>query len=163
MSALLDQMRGHIPRIAETTLRRARLGVVRRPPTQASKAPFVTVVVLLLAGGMLGLLVLNTSMQQASFHADDLQEKAARLQAREQALTMRLADIRDPQGLARRARDLGMVPGPAPAYLRLPGGKVVGAPKRATAHTEFKVAPPRTARPDALRPDPVVVHPGSDR
>jgi len=62
-------------------LERARLTVVPSRAEAAPRAPFVVLVVLLLAGGVAGLLAFNTSMQQASFKATALEQQAAALAA----------------------------------------------------------------------------------
>src|SRR5215213_1973704 len=72
MSTLLSQARNRVPRIAEAAVERARLTVVPRTARRrAPRVPFVTLVSLLLVGGVAGLLFFTTSMQQASFTATD--------------------------------------------------------------------------------------------
>ena len=50
------------------------------------RLPFVTLVSLVLLAGIVGLLCFNTQMQQASFAATTLEDRAANLTAREQTL-----------------------------------------------------------------------------
>ena len=71
MSSTAAQVRARLPRIAEIAVKRARLTVVPRPRTRprAPRVPFVTLVSVILLGGVVGLLMFNTSMQQASFRA----------------------------------------------------------------------------------------------
>src|SRR3954471_5854372 len=126
MSALSSQARSRVPRIAEAAVERARLTVVPRLTRgRAPRVPFVTLVSLLLVGGVAGLLFFNTSMQQASFTATALDQKATLLHAQQESLTMQLDALRDPQKVALTGRALGMVPPAAPAFLRLSDGKVV--------------------------------------
>ncbi|MGH3307948.1 MAG: hypothetical protein ACRDOX_09690, partial [Nocardioides sp.] len=61
---------------AEAAVERARLTVVPRRRTRAARMPFVMLVSLVLLGGVIGLLLFNTSMQQASFAATALEEQA---------------------------------------------------------------------------------------
>ena len=78
MSALMNQARNRVPRIAEAAVERARLTVVPRAPGRsAARVPFVVLVSLLLVGGVAGLLCFNTSMQQASFTSTAMEEQAA--------------------------------------------------------------------------------------
>ena len=80
MSALMDQARAEprVPRIAEAAVERARLTVVPAAGARrAPRVPFVILVSLLLVGGVVGLLLFNTSMQQASFTATALEQQAA--------------------------------------------------------------------------------------
>ena len=62
-------LRRRVPSIAGKAVTRARLTVVPRRRTQAPRIPFVTLVTVVLVGGVVGLLLFNTSMQQASFAA----------------------------------------------------------------------------------------------
>jgi hypothetical protein len=103
------------------------------PPAPAThpKAPFVVLVLALLGGGLIGLLLLNTTLAQGAFTLRDLQRTGVLLSERQQALAQQLADEQEPAALARRARALGMVSGGAPAFVRLPDGKVLGTPRAA--------------------------------
>jgi hypothetical protein len=157
MSALMNQARNRVPRIAEAAVERARLSVVPRTVHRAPRVPFVTLVSLLLVGGVAGLLFFNTSMQQASFTATAMEQRAQALDAREQSLTMQLDALRDPQRVALRAKDMGMVPPGSPAFIRLADGAVLGKPTPATYENSLRVTPLPTRKPKALRPTPVVI------
>jgi cell division protein FtsB len=149
-------LRRRLPRVAGPAVTRARLSVVPRRRTRTPQVPFVTLVSLVLVGGVVGLLLFNTSMQQASFAATSLEEQARVLTAREQTLRMELDDLRDPQRVAEAAQAMGMVPALRPAFLRLEDGKVVGAPTPATPADGLRIQarPPR--KPAVLTPDPIV-------
>jgi cell division protein FtsB len=149
-------LRRRLPRVAGQAVTRARLSVVPRRRTRTPQVPFVTLVSLVLVGGVVGLLLFNTSMQQASFAATSLEEQARVLTAREQTLRMELDDLRDPQRVAEAAQAMGMVPALRPAFLRLEDGKVVGAPTPATPADGLRIQarPPR--KPAVLTPDPIV-------
>jgi hypothetical protein len=157
MSALINQARSRVPRIAEAAVERARLSVVPRRTTRAARVPFVTLVSLLLVSGVAGLLLFNTSMQQASFTATAMEARAAVLDAKEQSLQMELERLRDPQRVAVQARAIGMVPPNSPAFLRLSDGKVLGNPTPALVEDGLRVAPLPTRKPANLRPEPVIV------
>lgn len=154
MSALMSQART-LPRIAEAARERARLTVVPRRSRSAARAPFVTLVTLLLVLGVAGLLYFNTNMQTASFKATAMEERATVLDAKEQALQMRLAVLRDPQRVAEQAQRLGMVPPASPAFIRLSDGKVLGQPEPASSVDRVRIAPLPAAKPANLRPSPV--------
>lgn len=156
MSALVNQARSRVPRIAEAAVERARLTVVPRTAHRAARVPFVTLVSLLLVLGVAGLLIFNTSMQKASFTATDMQNRAEVLAAKEQSLQMQLARLRDPQRVAERARRLGMVPPSSPAFIRLSDGKVLGQPVPATSADALRVTPLPTRKPRSLMPAPVI-------
>ena len=107
----MNQARSRVPRIAEAAVERARLTVVPRAAARrAARVPFVVLVSLLLVGGVAGLLCFNTSMQQASFTATAMEDQAQALDAQQQSLTMELDALRDPQRVAARAQQMGMVP-----------------------------------------------------
>ncbi|MFD8007221.1 septum formation initiator family protein [Streptomyces mirabilis] len=94
---------------------------------RAARTPFVLLVVLLLGGGLIGLLVLNSALSEGSFHLDDLQRDTKSLTDEEQALQRDVDTYSAPDALQRRARELGMVPGGDPAFLN-PDGSVKGVP-----------------------------------
>ncbi|MFF3497579.1 septum formation initiator family protein [Streptomyces sp. NPDC003247] len=113
-------------------------------PRQAARTPFVLLVVLLLGGGLIGLLVLNSALSEGSFRKDDLEKETKALTDEEQALQRDIDSYSAPDALQRRARELGMVPGGDPAFLD-PDGTVKGVPSaapRSSADTARAVRPP---------------------
>lgn len=157
MSMLSPQLR-RLPRLAESAAVRARLSLVPRPARGARRMPFAVLVFTLLAGGVVGLLMFNTQMQQSAFYATSLQQEATSLAAHQQTLQMQLQQLRDPQSLAVRAKRLGMVVPSAPAFLELPQGKVLGAPAVATPLDRMRVRGYPASRPADLAPKARVVH-----
>jgi hypothetical protein len=159
MSAWIEQARtkvpSRLPRFAETAVERARLTVVPRRRTRAPRVPFMILVGVVLLGGVVGLLLFNTSMQQASFRVSALQTRADALHAEEQSLQMTLDKLRDPQRVAMRAKDLGMVPMVNPAFLRLPSGQVLGDPLPATTLDAQRLEPLPARKPASLRLTPI--------
>lgn len=111
---------------------------------QAARAPFVLLVAVLLGGGLIGLLVLNSALSEGSFQLDDLKQETKRLTDEEQALQRDIDAYSAPRALQLRARELGMVPGGDPAFLD-PDGTVKGSPAPAPA-----AAPPLVLAPEAL-------------
>lgn len=156
MSTPLSQPRSRVPRFAEAAVERARLTVVPRGARKAPRVPFVTLVSLLLVGGVAGLLLFNTSMQQASFVATSMEQQAAVLAGKEETLRMQLHRMRDPQVLAVRAKRLGMVPADNPAFLRLSDGKVLGRPTVADPGDAIRITPLPPVKPQSLRPKLVI-------
>ena len=88
--------------------------------------PFVTLVSVLLLGGVVGLLLFNTSMQQASFRATALEQQAADLAAQEEALRMEVQALGDPARVADEAQQAGMVIAGPPNVMDLGTGEVAG-------------------------------------
>lgn len=164
MSTLITAARAgartRVPRFAEAAVERARLTVV--PPrravgrTQAARTPFAVLVIAMLVAGVVGLLMFNTNMQQASFKATALQDQVNSLTAKEQSLNMQLDALRDPQRLATVAKGLGMVPPAQPAFIRL-DGTVLGVPAAATPADGVRISPLPTPKPASLRRKTVVI------
>jgi len=107
---------------------------------------------MLAVGGIVGLLLFNTSMQQASFAATDLQHQADTLEATQQSLQMELDQLRDPQSIALKAQRMGMVLPTSPAVLDLRSGKVLGDPAPATGLDRLRLLPPPPVKPAELDP-----------
>jgi hypothetical protein len=103
-------------------------------------------------GGIVGLLLFNTSMQQASFAATSLQNQADTLLARQQTLQMQLDQLRDPQVVALKAQRMGMVLPASPAVLDLKTGRVLGSPTPATRLDPLRLLAPPPAKPAELNP-----------
>ncbi|GGJ25267.1 septum formation initiator family protein [Streptomyces brasiliensis] len=118
------------PELRGRAARLARLFPAGR--AQAGRTPFVLLVVLLLGGGLITLLVLNSALSEGSFRLDDLQKQTKNLTDEEQALQRDIDAYSAPDALQRRARELGMVPGGDPAFLG-PDGTVKGVPSQAAA------------------------------
>ena len=161
ISPLMEGARTRVPRFAEAAVERARLTVV--PPrrtlgrTQAARTPFAVLVIAILAAGVVGLLMFNTSMQQTSFKATALQDRVNVLTAKEQSLALELAALRDPQQLAVAAKELGMVAPSQPAFVRLADGRVLGNPTPATVGDAVRVNPLPSKKPAALKRKTVIV------
>lgn len=158
MSSLINSARAgarRVPRFADAAVERARLTVV--PPrrslgrTQAARTPFAVLVLVMLAAGVVGLLMFNTNMQQASFTATALQDRVNVLTAKEQSLDLELDALRDPQSLAVAAKALGMVAPSQPAFVRLSDGRVLGNPTPATSADAVRVNPLPAQLPPEVR------------
>jgi cell division protein FtsB len=153
MSSPALALRSRMPRVAGAALERARLTVVpRRRRRTSNPVPFLLLVSMVAVGGVVGLLLFNTSMQQASFAATSLQQQADNLTAQQQSLEMQLDKLRNPQVIALRAQRMGMVLPSSPAVLRLGDGKVLGVPTPATRLDPLRLLAPPPVKPAALDP-----------
>jgi hypothetical protein len=164
MSTLMSQMaegaRTRVPRFAEAAVERARLTVVPQRAmgrTQAARTPFAILVIGMLVAGVVGLLMFNTNMQQASFRATALQRQAAALTAQDQSLRMELDQLRDPQRLAVAAKKLGMVAPAQPAFVRLADGRILGTPAPATPADSVRINAAPTTKPRVINPPPIII------
>ncbi|MEU6135776.1 hypothetical protein [Nocardioides sp. NPDC047086] len=144
--AAAPQAPGRSPDRATETQTRLTAVPAPLPAPMAPRLPFVVLVSMLLVGGVVGLLVFNTSMQQSAFQEQRLQEQATTLAAREQALDGELKKMEDPHKIAAKAKDLGMVVPQNAAMLRVPEAKIEGeaapADRSATPPLHPKVAKP---------------------
>jgi hypothetical protein len=152
-------LRQRAPRLAGAAVERARLTVVPRAETRAARLPFVSLVTVLLLGGVVGLLLFNTSMQQSAFTATSLEQRAAVLSARQESLGMKLEQLRDPQEVARRAQQLGMRVPAAPLFLDLSDGSVAGDPAGAQVLAPVLLEAQAPPLPAELAPATRVVRP----
>ncbi|MGW3989271.1 septum formation initiator family protein [Streptomyces sp. NPDC004830] len=122
-------------------------------PGRAARTPFVLLVVLLLGGGLICLLVLNSALSEGAFKLDDLQRETKSLTDEEQALQRDIDAYSAPEALQRRARELGMVPGGDPAFLG-PDGKVKGVPGPASGVRRTDTRIPPVLAPEAMTDGP---------
>jgi cell division protein FtsB len=157
MSSPALQLRERFPRLAEDAVARARLSVVPRRRVRAARMPFVTLVSLVLLGGVVGLLCFNTQMQQASFAATSLETEANNLSARQQTLHDELQTLNDPQQLAVRARNLGMVVGEGACTVRLANQTTDSSCAPASDADTPRLDPRAPKKPKVLDPTPIVV------
>ena len=120
-----------LPEGAEVTGTRSRGPNPLRPVGPAAprlaRLPFLVVLIGIFGLGMVGLLMLNTTLQNQAFSARALNRQATELAYAQGDLENQLAVAGAPQELARRASEIGMRPNPYPAFLVLPGGKAAGA------------------------------------
>ena len=125
------------PRRASTPTPR-QLKVVALPETRGNGA-FLALCALLLLGGFVGVLMLNTAMAKGSYTMRDLQRRSDALTDQQDSLRHTIDSVSGPGPLAQRARELGMVPAETAAFLRLSDGKVLGVATKAKANDRFSV------------------------
>jgi hypothetical protein len=157
MSSPALQLRERFPRLAEDAVARARLTVVPRRRVRAARMPFVTLVSLVLLGGVVGLLCFNTQMQQASFATTSLETQSGNLAAREQTLHDELQAMRSPQNLATRAQAVGMVVPGSACTVRLAAQATDQNCTAATAEDTPRLNARAPKKPAVLNPAPVVI------
>ncbi|MGH3775685.1 MAG: septum formation initiator [Pseudonocardiaceae bacterium] len=168
-SALLTRRRGaESERVRSRAVQRAyarraqRTGlphVARDSSDAARRAPFVVLVMVLLAVALVATLWLSTAAAADSYHLQSAQEQARNLAERSENLGREVADLETAPEVARRARELGMVPAGDPARLLVrPDGTVVriGEPRPATAP-----APPSAPAPATAPAQPVPAEPAA--
>jgi len=102
----------------------ARFQAARHVP----RTRFILLVLGMLGGGLVCLLVINTTLATASFRIDALQRGNAALTLREQTLQQQVATEESPSWLERRALKLGMRTQPLLNVLNLRTGRVYRQP-----------------------------------
>lgn len=111
----------------------------------ASRGVFALIVGGLLSIGLVGMLLINTSLAQGAFVVSALKAERAQLSEQESALNEEVTALSAPNALEQKARGLGMVPSSSPAFLSLADGSVLGKPKAAPVAPG--AAAPRIATP----------------
>ncbi len=100
-------------------------------PVALPRTSFIVLVAGVVIAAVLGVLVLNTKINENSFTLDNLRTQQAALDEHEQQLSRQLADLESTGNLSAQAARLGLVPAGTPAFLTLPNGKIVGVPQPA--------------------------------
>ena len=127
--------------------RRWGLTQVPIPERRMANVPFVLSLGVFLALGMVGLLLLNTALQEQGFAVQNRQKEAAQLGYRVAELQSQVTEARSSTRLAVEATKLGMVPNPYPVYLTLPNGQVIGNP---TTTSGYEIPDVRYRTPEEL-------------
>jgi hypothetical protein len=107
--------------------------------------------------GLIGLLLLNTSLAQGSFTLHDLRTTSDQLADTQGTLNQSVDASSSPANLARKATSMGMVPDQSAAFLRLSDGKVIGVAQPAPPGLGFTVV--GTAAPAPAVPKPATTAP----
>ncbi|MFJ1544672.1 septum formation initiator family protein [Streptomyces sp. NPDC088246] len=139
MSKPAGQLKGRAARLAR---------LMPSGPSKAARTPFVLLVVLLLGGGLITLLVLNSALNEGSFRLSELKKRTTELTDEQQALQRDVDSYSEPDALERRARKLGMVPGGSPAFLD-PDGKIRGVAAETSAEPTPATPPRNPGTPQA--------------
>ncbi|MFF0655421.1 hypothetical protein [Micromonospora tulbaghiae] len=105
-----------------------RLRVAPPAPIRVPRAPFVALILVLVVGGVLGILAVNTKINENAFKLEKLQQQQAKLDVDEQELRKEIAKQKAPGNLTANAKRLGLVESEDPAYIRLPDGQTIGVP-----------------------------------
>jgi hypothetical protein len=110
------------------------------PKHTRSRAGLVVVCVGLLVVGLVGLLLLNVSLERGTYDLRDQMLRAEQLREKKQALEIELRWQTAPQQLDKRARELCLVDAP-PNNVFLVEGKRVGVPMPAPTPSRPTVTP----------------------
>lgn len=140
-------------RRAQRTDRWLALGA--EPEAAGGRIRFVVLVMVLLTTGLVATLWLSTAAAAGSYRMQEAQTETRDLSELSEQLSRRVATLETAPQLARRARELGMVPAGEPAHLVVGADgtvTVVGEPTPATAPPP---PPPATPVPSPAAPAPI--------
>jgi hypothetical protein len=105
------------------------LHAAQRRPT--SRTPFILLLLGLLGGGLVCLLVINTTLAAASYRIDNLQRSNAAATQQVQDLQQQVASEQSPGSIEQRALKLGMRPQQVLNFVDLKTGRRYTMPSRA--------------------------------
>jgi hypothetical protein len=112
-----------------------------------SRAGLVVACVALLVLGLVGLLLLDVSLERGAYDLRDQNQRAEQLRELAQKYRSEIVQQEAPQNLEHKARMAGMVPGAsAPVFVK-PDGRTIGVPQRAVAPPSPSVTSAGTAKP----------------
>jgi cell division protein FtsI (penicillin-binding protein 3) len=138
---------------AERDLQRARLPkTLLQSKVVTSRGPFVVGAMSLLASGLVATLWLATATVSGSYELQNADAELNSLQERKETLMREVSSLDSTPALERRAAQLGMVPAPEPAHLKVNPDRsvtVVGDPQPVRG---AQPAPPHSA-PTPPAPD----------
>jgi hypothetical protein len=117
-----------------------RLRVVGAPAHARSRAGLVVASLALLAVGLVGLLLLNVSLEKGAFVRRTQLAQLEQLSDQREGLREQIAALEAPQSLASRAAALGMVEAPNAAFLAK-DGRILGVPSPGVANRAATVTP----------------------
>jgi hypothetical protein len=132
-----------------------RLRVVSAARHTHSRAGLVVASVALLVLGLVGLLLLDVSLERGAYDLRDQNQRAEQLRELAQKYRSEIVQEEAPQNLEDKARKQGMVPAAgAPVFVE-PGGRTIGVPKRTVASASPSVtsAPTPAAKPKGATPN----------
>ncbi len=108
----------------------ATTGALRPVPArqgELGRLPFILILAGVLVAGLVGLLMLQTKVQEQSFQVRQLQGNATELLYKQAQLQALVEQKATPAEIAREATALGMVPNPYAVYIDVRTGTVTGA------------------------------------
>jgi len=97
-------------------------------PVEVPRPAFVGGVIALVVAGIVGLLLLNTVINEDAYRLQELRTQAGELDQSEQALADELTELNSPNNLEAAALRYGMERPDRVTFLYLPGGETVEVP-----------------------------------
>jgi hypothetical protein len=100
-------------------------------PERASRGVFALVITGALGLGLVGMLLINTTVAQGAYTLSELKGQQRELNQALATLTEQVEAVGAPAVLEANARALGMVPSETPVFIEVPDGRILGKPKAA--------------------------------
>jgi hypothetical protein len=120
------------PRTPREASAKPALKALGKPKSRLSRIPFLLILAGILAAGMVGMLILSTTLQDQAFAVESKQSEANVLASKVSSLETQVAEARSVNSLAGKAEKLGMRPNPYTVPIRLSDGKVLGKAREVT-------------------------------
>lgn len=105
-----------------------RLRLLPAPVARVSTLGFVGILVLLIAAGLSGVMLVTTTVSAQSKELTALRQEVTVLTYQAEGLESDYQRVTSTNALALRAAELGMVPNPHPAFIDLAAGTITGEP-----------------------------------
>lgn len=120
-------------RVEAGDVKRPQLRVVSGASQVASSSlPFLTLVIMVLAGALIASMLLNAKMADTAYRMKEKQVELNVTEDHVETLRTQVQEASAPDALASRAKDLGMVPAAAPGIVDVEKGQLTqGAPAQA--------------------------------
>ncbi|MDR2374527.1 MAG: hypothetical protein LBD77_10655 [Bifidobacteriaceae bacterium] len=112
------------------------LRLVTAPPRRRGFVLYASACLTLLVGALAAVLWLNTALAAGAFKIHELEVELARLEVERDVMDEELVALAEPQALAAKATELGMIDSPATGYILLRDGRIVGAALAAGAEDD---------------------------
>ncbi|MDR0592651.1 MAG: hypothetical protein LBG60_05215 [Bifidobacteriaceae bacterium] len=109
------------------------LRLVAAPKRRRGFQVYVAVCLTMLLGALGAVLWLNTALAAGAFEIHELEVKLSQLEIEREVINEQLVALAEPQGLAARASQLGMIEAPATGYIILLDKRIVGSAPAAGA------------------------------
>lgn len=120
---------------SQATQGRPKLTLVPTRAPVVSNLGFIGIIVGLLLVGLLAVMVVTTQVAIQSRELSELRQESTLLSYEVASLNAELQSKSSSSSLALRATDLGMLPNPYPAFIRLSDYEILGDPKAVPGQT----------------------------
>jgi hypothetical protein len=97
----------------------------------APRAPLIMLILAMVVAGMVGLVLINTAINEDAFELHTLNRDKRAADLRERQLQRDVAELESAGALDAASKRLGLVDAGTPAFITVPDGQVLGVPEPA--------------------------------